>query len=38
MPANDIERRQLAIDVYDEMFGFGPLEALLRDPACPTSS
>ncbi|MEF9503175.1 CpaF family protein [Burkholderia sp. 1B3(2022)] len=32
MPANDIERRQLAIDVYDEMFGFGPLEALLRDP------
>ncbi|RQR81659.1 MULTISPECIES: CpaF family protein [unclassified Burkholderia] len=30
--ANDIERRQLAIDVYDEMFGFGPLEALLRDP------
>jgi pilus assembly protein CpaF len=31
-PANDIERRQLAIDVYDEMFGFGPLEALLRDP------
>ncbi|MGK8198336.1 CpaF family protein [Burkholderia cepacia] len=32
LPANDIERRQLAIDVYDEMFGFGPLEALLRDP------
>ncbi|NTX30758.1 CpaF family protein [Burkholderia pyrrocinia] len=32
VPANDIERRQLAIDVYDEMFGFGPLEALLRDP------
>ncbi|CAB3772979.1 pilus assembly protein CpaF [Burkholderia sp. MSh2] len=32
MPANDIERRQLAIDVYDEMFGFGPLEVLLRDP------
>jgi len=30
--ANDIERRQLAIDVYDEMFGFGPLESLLRDP------
>ncbi|WP_434661946.1 CpaF family protein [Paraburkholderia sp. A3BS-1L] len=30
--ANDIERRQLAIDVYDEMFGFGPLEPLLRDP------
>ncbi|NIE57723.1 MULTISPECIES: CpaF family protein [unclassified Burkholderia] len=33
LPANDIERRQLAIDVYDEMFGFGPLEALLRDPS-----
>ncbi|WP_175952435.1 CpaF family protein [Burkholderia sp. BCC0405] len=32
MPANDIERRQLALDVYDEMFGFGPLEVLLRDP------
>ncbi|MCA3887083.1 MAG: CpaF family protein [Burkholderia sp.] len=32
LPANDIERRQLAVDVYDEMFGFGPLEALLRDP------
>ncbi|MDR8727528.1 CpaF family protein [Burkholderia pseudomultivorans] len=32
LPANDIERRQLAIDVYDEMFGFGPIEALLRDP------
>ncbi|MBN3854992.1 CpaF family protein [Paraburkholderia sp. Ac-20340] len=31
-PANDIERRQLVIDVYDEMFGFGPLEVLLRDP------
>ncbi|WP_233862513.1 CpaF family protein [Paraburkholderia adhaesiva] len=31
-PANDLERRQLTIDVYDEMFGFGPLEALLRDP------
>jgi len=32
-PANDIERKQLAIDVYDEMFGFGPLEVLLRDPS-----
>ncbi|AOJ07866.1 CpaF family protein [Burkholderia mayonis] len=30
--ANDLERRQLTIDVYDEMFGFGPLESLLRDP------
>jgi pilus assembly protein CpaF len=31
-PANDLERRQLTVDVYDEMFGFGPLEVLLRDP------
>ena len=31
-PANDLERRQLVTDVYDEMFGFGPLEVLLRDP------
>ncbi|WP_206995111.1 CpaF family protein [Trinickia mobilis] len=31
-PANDVERKQLAVDVYDEMFGFGPLEVLLRDP------
>jgi pilus assembly protein CpaF len=31
-PANDFERKQLVVDVYDEMFGFGPLEALLRDP------
>lgn len=32
VPANDLERRQLVSDVYDEMFGFGPLEVLLRDP------
>ncbi|CAN7426306.1 CpaF family protein [Paraburkholderia hospita] len=32
LPVNDIERRQLSIDVYDEMFGFGPLESLMRDP------
>ncbi|HEY3536030.1 MAG TPA: CpaF family protein [Trinickia sp.] len=32
VPANDQERKQLIVDVYDEMFGFGPLEALLRDP------
>jgi pilus assembly protein CpaF len=32
-PANDLERRQLVTDVYDEMFGFGPLEVLLRDPS-----
>ena len=31
-PANDLERKQLVVDVYDEMFGFGPLEVLLRDP------
>lgn len=29
---NDTERRQLTTDVYDEMFGFGPLEPLLQDP------
>ena len=33
VPANDQERKQLVIDVYDEMFGFGPLESLLRDPS-----
>jgi len=32
VPANDIERKQLITDVHDEMFGFGPLEVLLRDP------
>jgi pilus assembly protein CpaF len=31
-PVNDLERKQLTIDIHDEMFGFGPLEALLRDP------
>jgi pilus assembly protein CpaF len=31
-PANDAERKQLITDVHDEMFGFGPLEVLLRDP------
>ncbi|RKP43893.1 CpaF family protein [Trinickia fusca] len=31
-PASDAERKQLIVDVYDEMFGFGPLEVLLRDP------
>ncbi len=29
---NDAERRQLIGEIYDEMFGFGPLEPLLRDP------
>ncbi|AJC20717.1 CpaF family protein [Pandoraea pulmonicola] len=28
---NDAERRQLGSDIYDEMFGLGPLEPLLRD-------
>ncbi|MDR7005623.1 CpaF family protein [Paraburkholderia strydomiana] len=32
-PVNDFERRQLMTDIHDEMFGFGPLEALLRDPS-----
>jgi len=30
---NDAERKQLTGDIYDEMFGFGPLEPLLRDPS-----
>ncbi|WP_354686790.1 CpaF family protein [Cupriavidus necator] len=29
---NDNERRQLTVEIYDEMFGFGPLEPLLTDP------
>ncbi|SOZ37183.1 CpaF family protein [Cupriavidus neocaledonicus] len=29
---NDTERRQLTVEIYDEMFGFGPLEPLLKDP------
>ncbi|MDF3834339.1 CpaF family protein [Cupriavidus basilensis] len=29
---NDAERRQVSGDIYDEMFGFGPLEPLLQDP------
>ncbi|QOT77292.1 CpaF family protein [Cupriavidus basilensis] len=29
---NDAERRLLTSEVYDEMFGFGPLEPLLQDP------
>ncbi|MFM0377037.1 CpaF family protein [Paraburkholderia strydomiana] len=32
-PVNDLERRQLMTDIHDEMFGFGPIEALLRDPS-----
>jgi pilus assembly protein CpaF len=32
-PVNDLERRQLMTDIHDEMFGLGPLEALLRDPS-----
>lgn len=33
IPMNEVERRRLAQDVYDEMFGLGPLEPLLGDPA-----
>jgi pilus assembly protein CpaF len=29
---NELERRRLAQDVHDEMFGLGPLEPLLADP------
>ncbi|MBN3757115.1 CpaF family protein [Paraburkholderia sp. Tr-20389] len=32
IPMNEIERRRLAQDVHDEMFGLGPLEPLLADP------
>ena len=30
---NQLERRQLAVDMYYEMLGFGPIEPLLRDPS-----
>lgn len=30
---NELERKRLIKDVYDEMFGLGPLEALLSDPS-----
>ena len=33
MPLNLIERETLVTDVLNELFGLGPLEALLRDPA-----
>jgi pilus assembly protein CpaF len=33
VPLNEAERRRLAQDVHDEMFGLGPLEPLLADPA-----
>jgi pilus assembly protein CpaF len=32
IPMNELERRRLAQDVYDEMVGLGPLEPLLNDP------
>ncbi|MBI1390665.1 MAG: ATP-binding cassette domain-containing protein [bacterium] len=31
-PLNGAERRQLTDEVLDEVFGFGPLEQLLKDP------
>ncbi len=33
MVANQAERRQLVIDMQNEMLGFGPLEPLLHDPS-----
>lgn len=33
IPLNEAERRRLAQDVHNEMFGLGPLEPLLADPA-----
>ncbi|ALP66347.1 MULTISPECIES: CpaF family protein [Paraburkholderia] len=33
IPMNELERRRLALDVHDEMFGLGPLEPLLADPS-----
>ncbi len=32
IPLNETERRRLAQDVHNEMFGLGPLEPLLADP------
>ena len=32
-PLSLLEREQLVLDVMNELFGLGPLEALLRDPA-----
>ncbi|WP_206956447.1 CpaF family protein [Trinickia acidisoli] len=32
IPLNEAERRRLAQDVHNEMFGLGPLEPLLADP------
>jgi len=29
---NELERKCLVQDVYDEMYGYGPLESLLQDP------
>src|SRR5262245_17244892 len=32
-PLSLLEREQLIVDVMNELFGLGPLEALLRDPS-----
>ena len=37
-PLSLFERENLIIDVLDELFGLGPLEALLKDPTSRTSS
>ena len=37
MPLSLVERETLIGDVLNELFGLGPLEALLKDPTSPTS-
>src|SRR4051794_27576117 len=32
MPLNAVEKERIQADLLDEVFGLGPLEALLRDP------
>jgi pilus assembly protein CpaF len=33
LPLNSTERRQIALDLENEVLGFGPLESLLNDPS-----